>query len=150
MAKEKTNRLRFSRFHPGLKNRFAFLSFEFYWSKDKAGKSRLFRRTARNRLQSTKRDYSEFIKKSRHLRTPELIDKITLKLRGHYNYFGAVGNHNDLYRVYFHAVGMLYKWLNRRSGRKSMTWAKLKRMIAFHALAKPVCKAIVRSNRVWL
>ena len=150
VAKDKTMRIRFSRFQPGLKNRFAFLSFEFYWSKDKAGKLRLFRRTARNRLQSTKRDYSEFIKKSRHLRTPELIDKLTQKLRGHYNYFGAVGNHNDLYRVYFDAVGMLYKWLNRRSGRKSMTWAKLKRMIAFRALAKPVCKAIVRSNRVWL
>ena len=150
VAEEKTNRIRFSRFHPGLKNRFTFLSFEFYWNKDKAGISRMFRRTARNKLQSTISDYSEFIKKSRHLRTPILIDKLTQKLRGHYNYFGAVGNLDDLYRVYSHVVGMLYKWLNRRSGRKSMTWAKLKRLITYRALPKPVCKAIARSKKVWL
>ncbi len=150
VAKEKTNCIRFSRFHPGLKNRFSFLSFEFYWKEDSAGTIRAFRRTARNRLQSTKNGYSEFIKKSRHLRTPVLIDKLTQKLRGHYNYFGAVGNKDDLYTVYSHVVGLLYKWLNRRSGRKSMTWEKLKRLIAHRSLAKPVCKAIVRSTKVWL
>jgi RNA-directed DNA polymerase len=88
--------------------------------------SRLFRRISRDRLQSTKRKLSEYIKKNRHKRTPILIDKLTQKLRGHYNYFGAVGNLDDLFSVYFHAVGKLYKWLNRRSGRKSMTWARLK------------------------
>jgi len=150
VAPEKTNQIRFSRFHPGLKNRFEFLSFEFYWKVDKAGTERVFRRTGRKRLQSTKNGYSVFIKKHRHERTPVLIDKLTQKLRGHYNYFGAVGNLDDLYTVYFHAVGMLYKWLNRRSGRKSVTWAKLKRLIAYRSLEKPVCKAIERRQRVWL
>lgn len=149
VAEEKTQRIRFSRFEPTLKNRFTFLSFEFYWNTDKGGKARLFRRTARKRRQATKQMYSEFIKKSRHMRTPKLLDKLTQKLRGHYNYFGAVGNMSDLYDVYHHAVGMLYKWLNRRSGRKSLTWAKLKRLIAYRQLAVPVCRAIPSTQRVW-
>jgi RNA-directed DNA polymerase len=149
VAPDKTNCLRFSRFEPSLKNRFTFLSFEFYWDDDKTGNARLFRRTSRDRLRSTKSKLSEYIKKDRHKRTPILIDKLTQKLRGHYNYFGAVGNLNDLFSVYFHAVGKLYKWLNRRSGRKSMTWARLKRVIAYRDLVKPVCKASSKRMKVW-
>ncbi|MFT5085376.1 MAG: RNA-directed DNA polymerase [Lentisphaeria bacterium] len=148
VATEKTNRIRFSRFEPSLKNTFTFLSFEFYWSYDKAGKARLFRRTSRKRLQSIKNDLSEYIKKNRHKRTPVLLDKLTQKLRGHYNYFGVVGNLDDLFTVYFHAVGKLYKWLNRRSGRKSMTWKKLKRVIAYRNLVRPVCKAPTKRMKV--
>lgn len=150
VAEEKTHCLRFSRFQPTLKNRFSFLCFEFYWGNDKSGIARVTRRTARKKLNATKEDYSQFIKKNRHLRTPLLLDKLTMKLRGHYNYFGVLGNLDDIYAVYSHVVNKLYKWLNRRSGRKSMTWAKLKRVIAYRALAKPVCKAIIRANRVWL
>jgi RNA-directed DNA polymerase len=149
VAPEKTNCLRFSRFKPSLKNSFTFLSFEFYWDYDKTGSARLFRRTSRDRLQATKSNLSEYIKKNRHKRTPILIDKLTQKLRGHYNYFGAVGNLDDLFRVYFHAVGKLYKWLNRRSGRKSMTWARLKRVIAYRNLVKPICKASPKRIKVW-
>jgi RNA-directed DNA polymerase len=54
-----------------------------------------------------------------------------------------------LFSVYFHAVGKLYKWLNRRSGRKSMTWARLKRVIAYRDLVKPICKASSKRMRVW-
>ncbi len=56
----------------------------------------------------------------------------------------------DLNQIYNYVIEFLYKWLNRRSGRKSMTWLQLKRVIAFRSLAKPVCKARDRSRRVWL
>jgi len=149
-AEEKTNRIRFSRFHPTPKNSYVFLGFEFYWGVDRAGISRVFRRTARKKLEEVKRTYKTFIKANRHLRTPVLMDKLTQKLRGHYGYFGVVGNSDDVWKVYHHAVGLLYKWLNRRSGRKSMTWARLKRVIEYRNLAKPVCKAIERSKKVWI
>ena len=141
VAEEKTNCIRFSRFAPSLKNSFIFLSFEFYWSRDKSGKVRLFRRIGRDKRQDAKLKYTEFIKTSRHMKTPLLIEKLTQKLRGYYNYFGVIGNYRDIYHVYNHVVELLYKWLNRRSGRKSLTWAQLKRVLAYRALAKPVCKS---------
>ena len=85
-----------------------------------------------------------------HMKTPLLIDKLTQNLRGHYNYFGVLGNMGDLNQVYEHVIEFLYKWLNRRSGGKSMTWLQLKRVIAFRSLAKPVCKGRDISRRVWL
>ncbi len=150
VAEDKTKCIRFSRFAPSLKKWFTFLSFEFYWSTDKAGKARMFRRTARKKLQATKRAYSEFIRKERHMKTPLLLDILTTKLRGYYGYFGAIGNIGDLHMVYSHVVKLLYKWLNRRSGRKSMTWARLKQLMEYRALAYPVCKDIKRRERVWL
>jgi len=148
VAEDKTQCMTFSRFKPGLDRRFTFLSFEFYWKLDSTGVSRVFRRTAQKKQRSTKLELTEFIKKSRHMRTPLLIDKLTTKLRGHYNYFGAVGNYSSMIMIYDHAVEMLYKWLNRRSGRKSMTWDKLKRVIAYRALAKPWCTARKITKRV--
>jgi RNA-directed DNA polymerase len=97
---------------------------------------------------SSYRTVGQKIKKSRHMRAPLLIDKLTTKLRGHYNYFGAVGNYSSMKIIYDHAVDMLYKWLNRRSGRKSMTWDKLKRVIAYRRLAKPWCTARKITKRV--
>lgn len=150
VAEEKTNCIRFSRFNPTMENAFTFLGFDFYWGRDKRGKKRLFRRTARKKLQATKAAYSEFIKRFRHMKTSELIDLLTVKLRGHYNYFGAIGNFYGLYSVYKHVVELLYKWLNRRSGRKSMTWAKLKKLIEYRSLAFPECKQRYAKKRVWI
>jgi len=139
VAEDKTRCMTFTRFKPGLGRRFTFLSYEFYWNYDSKGKSRMFRRTAEKRQKSAKQTFTEYIKKSRHMRTPLLLDKLTQKLRGHYNYFGVVGNFGSITMVYDHVVELLYKWLNRRSGRKSMTWEQLKRLIAYRGLAKPWC-----------
>lgn len=149
VAEEKTKILRFSRFQPGLKNRFCFLSFEFYWDSDKQGKPRLFRRTGRKRLQTAKQKLTDYIKEKRHMRTSLLLNSLIRKLRGHYNYFGVVGNLAGLYAVKDHVMKLLYKWLNRRSGRKSFTWERLKHTLSFNPLPVPVCCARPAKARVW-
>ncbi|MFT5083119.1 MAG: RNA-directed DNA polymerase [Lentisphaeria bacterium] len=82
VAEEKTKCIRFSRFNPTMENAFTFLSFDFYWGKDKGGEVRLFRQTARKKLHTTKATYSEFVKKFRHMKTSELMGLLTVKLRG--------------------------------------------------------------------
>ena len=149
VAPEKTQILRFSRFQPGIEHQFSFLSFEFYWSKDKSGKARLFRRTARKKLQSVRRDLKAYVKENRHMKTQQLLIKLTQKLRGHYNYFGVVGNLGDLWQVRSHVVKLLYKWLNRRSGRKSLTWDALNRLLLLKPLPKPECKVVVAQRSEW-
>jgi len=149
VAEEKTRILRFSRFQPGLKNRFCFLSFEFYWDSDTQGKPRLFRRTGRKRLQTAKRNLAEYIKENRHMKTSLLLASLTRKLRGHYHYFGVIGNLAGLYAVKQYATELLYKWLNRRSGRRSFTWDRLKHYLTFIPLPTPVCCAKAASTEVW-
>ncbi|WP_303909044.1 group II intron reverse transcriptase/maturase [Thiohalomonas denitrificans] len=89
VAPEKTRILRFSRFHPGLPRRFAFLGFELYWRLDWRGELRVMKRTARKKLQSAKRRMKEWIRANRHLRGRQFVLELNRKLVGHYNYSGC-------------------------------------------------------------
>ena len=51
----------------------------------------------------------------------ELFPSLQLKLRGYYNYYGVSGNSNGLKEFFNEAMGTLWKWLNRRSQRRSFT-----------------------------
>ena len=47
------------------------------------------------------------------------------KLRGHFNYFGVTDNSQALYRFEREVNILLFKWLNRRSQRRSFTWDRV-------------------------
>jgi hypothetical protein len=117
VAKDKPSIMRFSRFQSGLKNRFCFLSFKYYWDSDTKGKPCLFRRTGRKKLQTTKPVLTGHIKENWHIKTSLLLVSLDRKLRGHYNYFGAIGNLAGLHAVLGQVMEQLHKWLNRRSYR---------------------------------
>jgi RNA-directed DNA polymerase len=137
LAPGKTRILRFSRFHPSLRFRFAFLGFEFYWIPDRQGVPRVKRRTARKKLKAACRRIKEWIKLNRHLPGAEFFERLNTRLRGHYNYYGVRGNSHSLYRFYHWAIGCAFKWLNRRSWRRSYTWEQFVRVIDIVSLARP-------------
>jgi len=138
LAPEKTQVLRFSRFHPSMQRRVTFLGFELFWFIDREGIPRVKRRTARKRLQGAIRRVKEWIKSHRHLPGMEFIKGLNRRLVGHYNYYGLRGNSADLWRFYNAAVVAAFKWLNRRGGkRKSFTWAAFGRAIEKLGIAKP-------------
>ncbi|UCE08702.1 MAG: group II intron reverse transcriptase/maturase, partial [bacterium] len=45
------------------------------------------------------------------------------KLRGYYNHYGVIGNYESLNEFFYHVKRILFKWLNRRSERRSYNWA---------------------------
>ena len=51
----------------------------------------------------------------------KLFSSLNLKLRGYYNYYGVPGNSDGLKEFYNKAMGTLWKWVNRRSQRRSFT-----------------------------
>lgn len=125
IAPEKTRILRFSRFHPGLPRRFAFLGFELYWCLDWRGERRVKKRTARKKLQSAKRRMKAWIRVNRHLRGRQFVLELNRKLVGHYNYFGLRSNEQSLYSFYSWTIQCAFKWLNRRGGkRSSFNWTQ--------------------------
>lgn len=125
VAPEKTRILRFSRFHPGLPRRFAFLGFELYWRLDWRGELRVMKRTARKKLQSAKRRMKEWIRANRHLRGRQFVLELNRKLVGHYNDFGLRSNEQSLNSFYTGTIQCAFKWLNRRGGkRSSFNWAQ--------------------------
>ena len=137
LAPEKTRLLRFSRFHPSMKRRFTFLGFEFFWKNDRQEEPRVMRRTAPIRLQGACRRIKEWIKLNRHLPGREFFKRLNVRLRGHYNYYGVRGNSRALYRFFTWAMACAFKWLNRRSWRRSYTWAQFHGVLAWVAINGP-------------
>ena len=137
VAPEKTRTMRFSRFHPSMRRRFTFVGFEFYWLEDRQGVPRVKRRTSRKKLQGACRRIKEWIKFNRHLPGREFFRRLSVRLRGHYQYYGVRGNSRSIYRFYEWAVGCAFKWLNRWGGSGSFTWADFTRGLDAVQLARP-------------
>lgn len=132
VAPEKTQLLRFSRFHPGRRRCFTFLGFDFYWSKDRSGKARLRRRTATERQRSAMKAVTQWIKKNRHWKLSETMVGLRQRLEGFYNYFALTGNGASVSKFHHHTLHSLFKWLNRRSQRRSCNWNKLKQILSVY------------------
>ena len=53
---------------------------------------------------------------------PDIWKIFHAKLAGHIRYYGVSFNAKQLERFVYQATRILFKWLNRRSQRKSFTW----------------------------
>ena len=140
VAPEKTQVLRFSRFHPSMKRRFTFLGFELYWFPDRQGEMRVKHRTARKRLQSACRRIKEWIKDNRHLKGKQFIQELNRRLQGHYNYYGLRGNSESLYRF--------YKWA-KQCAFKIFTWEAFERALDRLGIALPKITEVKRQHVVY-
>ena len=62
---------------------------------------------------------------------------VSLKLQGHYHYYGVHGNSRSL-RVFYREVALiLLKWLNHRSQRRSYNWRTFWEMVKAIGLPVP-------------
>lgn len=126
-------------FKPRSGNSFHFTGFTFYWSKDRGSATKRLRvKTQRERLHKSIVDMNLWLKENRNRYGLEKVwIMISSKLRGHYNYFGVYGNGVKLSHFYFATIGMLFKWLNRRSQKTSFSVEKFKRRLRIHPLPLP-------------
>jgi len=136
LSAEKTQILPFSAKALG-KSSFDFLGFEFRWGLDRKGKPHVDKRTARKSLRKSQKRLALWCKGNRHRRIPELFKALNAKLRGYYNYFGVYGNLPSLNAFYLYAVRALWKFLNRRSQRKSYNWVGFNQLMERFGIAKP-------------
>jgi len=137
LAEEKTRIMRFSRLHMEDKTCFEFLGFEFRWGMNRAGVPQVLKRTSKKKYKNSLKRFSEWCKSNRNMRMTELFYKLNSKLRGYYNYYGVRGNYDSMASFFYHAIKLLFKWLNRRSQRKSYTWTGFKELLKHFGIARP-------------
>lgn len=117
---------------------FDFLGFTFYNGKTRKGKFKVGIRTSRKRFNQKVKEISQWIKSVRSLVSPkEWWPILCAKLRGHYQYYGVSGNFEALRRFTWTVVRTIFKWLNRRSQKKSYDWSKFGEYLQRHKLPKP-------------
>jgi RNA-directed DNA polymerase len=102
-------------------NVFSFLGFSFIWGRQRSKKdSGLKVRTQKEKLVRKADEIKDWIKTNRNkFKVNALLGILRTKLVGHYNYYGYKTNRTKLNYFYSLTTKSLYKWLNRRSQKKS-------------------------------
>jgi hypothetical protein len=138
LSAEKSRLVRFSRFQLGKSSeRFDFLGFEFRWVVDHKGIPRVTCRTSRKRLRASLTRATEWLKAQRHQPVRQLVEALNVRLRGHYNYYGVIGNHRSLRAFLYQVSRLLKKWLGRRSQKSRMTWERFSALLKRFPLEGP-------------
>lgn len=137
LAEEKTKLIRFSRFSQTESRRFDFLGFEFRWGMSKKGKNIIMRRTSRNKLRKSLKAFTNWCKENRNKRIKVIVEMVNSKFRGYFNYYGVITNSKGIKQFYDKAIEILYKWLNRRSQRRSFTWDEFLAKMKGYGLITP-------------
>ena len=71
------------------------------------------------------------------LRIKEWWPVLKSKLTGHYNYFGVSGNYRCLQEFYNKIFFIVFKWINRRSQKKSMNFDQYQNYLQWNPLPTP-------------
>ena len=116
-----------------------FLGFTIYWGEKKKFRPRpLKMKTAKKRLHAKMQEFEQWVKENRSaFKLQVLWEQAGTKLAGHYSYFGLWTNYPKLWHFYTQAVNSLFKWLNRRSQKRSYTWEAFQQRIAHFPLPVP-------------
>lgn len=131
LSEEKTHILEFGRYahinaiKRGMKaETFTFLGFTHYCDKSRKGNFKVGRRTDKKKFSVKLKEINKWLKAIRNmLKAKDWIPTLCAKLRGHYQYYGVSGNFTGIRRFYYAVIRLFYKWLNRRSQKKSYNWA---------------------------
>jgi RNA-directed DNA polymerase len=145
LAEDKTRHIEFGRFSKrnaqskgSRPKTFNFLGFTHHIDQTRTGSFKLGRKTDRKKFSMKLKELNEWLKTMRHVLTDDKIWKVLrAKLSGHYQYFGLSGNYRGIKKYYYRTLGLVMKWLNRRSQKKSFNWDTFLKYLDWHPLPRP-------------
>lgn len=137
LAKDKTSLIKFTRFQKVSEAKFTFLGFEFRWKVSRNGNDFIARTTDKKKYRKALKNFTIWCKENRCNRIRKIVDMLNSKFRGYFNYYGIIGNSKGITNFYFQATKILYKWLNRRSQRRSFTSDEFRETMKRYGLVKP-------------
>ena len=116
---------------------FDFLGFTHYASKSKKGKFRVKRKTCRKKFTVSLKHCKEWLRTNRNMEIKIIMQKLTIKLLGYYRYYGVTDNTKALVSFRTEVGKLLFKWLNRRSQKRSFDWNKFNLFLKRYPLPYP-------------
>jgi len=155
IAEDKTKIIPFGRFAENNAKRegnskpatFDFLGFTHYCGKSKQGKFRVKRKSSRKKVQGKLRETKEWLKTNRNKDIHTIMDRFRRSLIGYYNYYCITDNTQTVNNFKEKIEYLLFKWLNRRSQRKSFTWDKFRHFLNKYPLPSPRIKVNIYDLR---
>jgi hypothetical protein len=133
LNEEKTKMVRFSKrgISQNVKQEvFNFLGFTFYLGKSRKGNIIPKVKSCGSRIRSKLKKVNDWCRgiRNKH-KLPVIWKSFCRKLRGHIQYYGVSFNTRAVEIFIYQSVKIMFKWLNRRSQRKSFDWDKFSMFI---------------------
>jgi group II intron reverse transcriptase/maturase len=127
MNEEKTKLVNFAR---NAKTSFSFLGFSFYWGLSRKGIKIPKVKTDGKRMKTKLKRVNEWAREMKDkVKLNEFWKILCLKLAGHIRYYGVSSNFRRISIFRWRVTELAFKWLNRRSQRKSFTWEQFCRFM---------------------
>lgn len=129
---------------------FDFLGFTFYLGKSRNGRIIPKVKSCGKRISSKLKKVNDWCKEIRNkYKLPVIWKSFCSKLRGHIQYYGVTFNIKAVGSFIWQSAKIMFKWLNRRSQRKSFTWEKYNLFIERNPLPKvKICHTLTKGNTV--
>lgn len=122
---------------PGERGAFDFLGFTFYWGRSRRGLPIPKVKTSGKRLRTKLKRVSAWARAMRsRVRLRELWRVFCTKVGGHLRYYGVSFNMRALMAFVHQATRIVFRWLNRRSQRRSFTWEQFQAFLTAHPLPR--------------
>jgi len=145
LSEEKTRLIEFGRYakknairRGGKSATFDFLGFTHYCDKTRRGYFKVGRKTSRKKFLLKMKAMSSWLRSVRNkLHSADIWKILSAKLIGHYRYYGVSGNYISISCFYYHTVRYIFKWLNRRSQKRSFNWHQFNVYLERYPLPKP-------------
>jgi len=117
-------------------NSFDFLGFTHYVGKDKNGRKRVKRKTSKKKYKASLLRCKEWMKENRIIPIKQFMKTIKAKIQGHCNYYGITDNRRSVGNFIDEVRKLIFKWLNRRSQKRSFDWNKFSLFLKKYPLPK--------------
>jgi group II intron reverse transcriptase/maturase len=145
LAEDKTRIVEFGRFAEdnskkkgGKPGTFNFLGFTHFCTKSRKGKFKVGRKTDRTKLIAKVRVMKKWLKSVRNAaRAKDWWRILAAKLVGHYRYYGISENKRGINSYCYLVKRLVFKWLNRRSQKRSMNWERFGEYCERYGFPKP-------------
>jgi RNA-directed DNA polymerase len=116
---------------------FDLLGFTHYWGKTRKGEWMVKHKTSKKRLNRGIKSVGNWLKENRHAPLKEQHKTLSLKLKGHYAYYGVSNNFHCLATFRDKVIEIWRKWLGRRSQKGNLSWEKFQRIKTRYSLPTP-------------
>lgn len=116
--------------------RFDFLGFTHFWGLSRKGYWVVRRKTAKGRFSRSLKGIGDWCRENRHWDLQDQCRALSLKLKGHFSYYGITGNARSLEQFRARVLDLWRKWLSRRSRGILMTWARFMSLLQRYPLPR--------------
>jgi group II intron reverse transcriptase/maturase len=117
--------------------KFKYLGFTFYLGKARNGAIVVKLKTNKETFKRKLKAMTEWCKENRNkFRLAKLWKTFSSKIRGHIQYYGVSHNFESMKMYVFEAKRIFFKWINRRSQKKSFNWKKFDQYVEAFPLPK--------------